>query len=232
MIFLDKIKKAFVDYTVENFIDAFFESVLISLIVTFILWLKEFLFFKHKLIPINSSTLDIKEVPATSYSIGSKARGFETEFSLRIQNIGNKTAEELTIIYMLDHSKPLSHGTKGCDKTMQHIFPGNIGDFIYKQVLNFNNIEYVGTTTITIKTLLICKNGAMTSFDIIIFKNFTHESVQSIGILNIQTQNKFKSFILRKLIKYNNKKVSTNVFNFIGIKDEFIEGYKLLKNIE
>jgi hypothetical protein len=202
--------------------------------VTFILWLREFLFFKHKLIPINSSTIDFKEVPATSFSIGSQAqaRGFETEFSLRIQNIGNKTAEELTIIYMLNHSTPLSHGIKRCDNTMQHIFPGNIGDFIFKLVLNFNNIDYNGTTTITIKTLLICKNGEMTSFDIIIFKNFTHESVQSIGVLNIQTQNKFKSYILRKLIKYNNKKVSKNVFNFIGIKDEFIDGFKLLKNFE
>lgn len=227
-VIIEKFTKAFDQYTAERFIDALFESILISLIITFFLWARKGFFFKHKLNPINACTIDMVKVEPTVSQVGIPSIGFDTKVKLRIQNVGNKPAEDLRITYMLKQIPPLAHGLNYFDRNLQHLYPGDVADFTFNYVLNIKNADNVSSHSFLINVLLTCKRGAMTYYEMSIFKNFGHDSIQSVNVSNIKRQNRFNSYVIRKLTKYHDKSGIKGFMKLIGIKDEFINGYKLI----
>lgn len=189
------------------FFNAIIDGVIVSLVIAFFIWLYSILFWKHKLTPVNINEIDVKETAPTSVTNNEPTVGLSIKLPIYIQNIGSKPAEEVEIIYGFQqtNSSLFTHSGMMRQRIGPWIYPGNIGDFLYSNVLNMK--PPTGNIVFQIQITILPKGGEITIFDVEIFINPSHDLIKSAYIINIKKLNRFLSYMLRhhkdkKIIRY------------------------------
>lgn len=202
----DKLIILLINYwtTPFNFFNAIVDGVFVSMVLSFFILLYSFFLKKHKLIPVNINGLDVRKTAPTSTINNEPTVGLSIKLPICIQNIGSKPTEEIEIIYEFQKTSSSIFTSSGISRQRKGswIYPGKIGDFLYDNVLNIK--PTAGCIIFQIQITILPRRGEITTFEIEIFINSSHDSIKSAYIKNIKKLNRFLSYMLRH---HKNKKI-------------------------